>query len=224
MLSHYLYFLKCCFWIKICNLVLLLNYIPFFVAVNQSLSIGAASEFRYCNLVLLYNGPKGRPNNLPQPAWRLVELFFWSDLSWSRADLCHNSYVSSTHFCLLSTMPSCTRYQHRNWTYYSQCIIQNKHAQIICNIRPNRFSSHLWLFIFFEFWIICTDQIISWGVVFNENKTMLTDSLLIWALSTICLGIWECARGAPQQLAISMVPCGAILLVRFELITSRSLS
>jgi hypothetical protein len=27
------------------------------------------------------NGPKGRPNNLPQPAWHLAELFFWSDLS-----------------------------------------------------------------------------------------------------------------------------------------------
>jgi hypothetical protein len=27
------------------------------------------------------NGPKGRPNNLPQPAWRLAELFFRSDLS-----------------------------------------------------------------------------------------------------------------------------------------------
>ena len=26
-------------------------------------------------------GPKGRPNNLQQPARRLVELFFWSDLS-----------------------------------------------------------------------------------------------------------------------------------------------
>jgi hypothetical protein len=28
-----------------------------------------------------FNGPKGRPNNLPQPAWRLAGLFFWSDLS-----------------------------------------------------------------------------------------------------------------------------------------------
>ncbi len=56
------------------------------------------------------NGPKGRPNNLPQPSWCLPELFFWSDLSWSRADLCSNSYVISTHFCLLSTMPLCTRY------------------------------------------------------------------------------------------------------------------
>ncbi len=26
-------------------------------------------------------GPKGHPNNLPQPAWRLAELFFWSGLS-----------------------------------------------------------------------------------------------------------------------------------------------
>ncbi len=28
-------------------------------------------------------GPEGRPNNLPQPAWRITELFFWSDTSWS---------------------------------------------------------------------------------------------------------------------------------------------
>ena len=26
-------------------------------------------------------GPEECPNNLPQPAWRLAELFFWSDLS-----------------------------------------------------------------------------------------------------------------------------------------------
>ncbi len=80
--------------------------------------------------------------------------------------------------------------QHMNWTYCSQRIIQNKHAQIICNIRPNRFSSHLWLFVFFKFWIICTDQLISQGFVLNENKTVLTDSLSFWALSTVCLGIW----------------------------------
>ncbi len=55
-------------------------------------------------------GPKGCPNILPQPAWRLVELFFWSNLSWSWEDLCANSYVISMHFCLLSTMSSCTRY------------------------------------------------------------------------------------------------------------------
>ncbi len=55
-------------------------------------------------------GPEGRPNNLPQPALRLAELFFWSDLSWLRADLCANSYVISTRFSLLSTLPSCTRY------------------------------------------------------------------------------------------------------------------
>ncbi len=58
----------------------------------------------------LFHGPEGRPNNLPQPAWGLTELFFWSDLSWLWADLCTNSYVISTRFSLLSTMPSCTRY------------------------------------------------------------------------------------------------------------------
>jgi hypothetical protein len=29
----------------------------------------------------MFDGPEGHPNNLPQPAWRLAELFFWSDLS-----------------------------------------------------------------------------------------------------------------------------------------------
>ncbi len=56
------------------------------------------------------NGPKGRPNNLPQPAWCLTELFFWSDLSWSRAYLCSNFYVISTRFSLLGAVTSCTRY------------------------------------------------------------------------------------------------------------------
>ncbi len=59
---------------------------------------------------LLDDGPKGHPNNLPQPAWRLAELFFGSDMSWSQADLCANSYVISAHFSLLSKLPSCMRY------------------------------------------------------------------------------------------------------------------
>ncbi len=50
------------------------------------------------------------PHNLPHSAWHFAELFFWSNLSWSRADLCANSFVISTHFSLLGTMPSCTRY------------------------------------------------------------------------------------------------------------------
>jgi hypothetical protein len=75
----------------------------------------------YCNFIQndckldfkqedITNGPEGHPNNLPQPAWRLAELFFWSDMSRSRADLCANSYVISTCFSLLSKLPSCTRY------------------------------------------------------------------------------------------------------------------
>ncbi len=55
-------------------------------------------------------GPKGCPNNLSQPAWRLAELFFWSDMSWSQANLCAYSYVISTHFSFLSKLPSCTHY------------------------------------------------------------------------------------------------------------------
>jgi hypothetical protein len=61
-------------------------------------------------LTWLYSGPKGHPNNLPQPAWCLAELFFWSDISWLRADLCANSYVISMRFSLLSKLPSCTHY------------------------------------------------------------------------------------------------------------------
>jgi hypothetical protein len=59
---------------------------------------------------LLFYGPEGRPNNLPQPAWRLAKLFFWLDMSWSRADLCANSYVISTRFSLLSKLPLCMHY------------------------------------------------------------------------------------------------------------------
>ncbi len=68
------------------------------------------SHFLQCNLHEKYDGPKRCPNNLPQPAWRLAELFFWSDMSWSRADLWANSYVISMHFSLLSKLSSCTRY------------------------------------------------------------------------------------------------------------------
>ncbi len=53
---------------------------------------------------------KWSPNNLPQPAWCLTELFFPSDLSWLQADLCANFYVISTCLSILSTMPLCTRY------------------------------------------------------------------------------------------------------------------
>ncbi len=55
-------------------------------------------------------GPEGRPNNLPQPAWRLAELFFRSDLSWLQADLCADSYVISMRFSLLGMATSCTHY------------------------------------------------------------------------------------------------------------------
>ncbi len=67
-------------------------------------------KMKMVNIAPMCNGPKGCPNNLPQPAWCLTELFFWSDLSWSWADLCANSYVISTRFSLLSTMTSCTLY------------------------------------------------------------------------------------------------------------------
>ncbi len=76
-------------------------------------------------------GPKVRPNNLPQPAWRLAELFFWSDMSWSRADLCANSYVISTRSSLLSKLPSCTCYI----SYVGiECIIHNLLFRIVRNM------------------------------------------------------------------------------------------
>ncbi len=59
--------------------------------------------------IINFNGPEGCPNNL-QSAWHLAELVFWSDLSWSRADLWANSYVISTRFSLLSRFTLCTHY------------------------------------------------------------------------------------------------------------------
>ncbi len=102
-------------------------------------------------------GPEGRPNNL-QSAWRLVELFFWSDLSWSQADLCADSYLISTCFSLLSTMPLCTHYISyvgilriiHNALFRISIILDNM------AIRPYRFSSYLWLFVFFDFYITYT--------------------------------------------------------------------
>ncbi len=38
--------------------------------------------------------------------------------------------------------------------------------------------------------VFLNELYVSHGVVFNENKTVLADSLSIWVLSTICLGIW----------------------------------
>ncbi len=40
-------------------------------------------------------------------------------------------------------------------------------ARIIRNIRPNIFSSHLWLFLLLDFWIISTDLLISWNILFK---------------------------------------------------------
>ncbi len=106
-------------------------------------------------------GLEGRPNNL-QSAWCLAELFFWSDLSWSRANLYANSYEISTHFSLLSTMPWCTHYisyvgilQIIHNVLFRISIIFNNMA-----MQPYRFSSYLWLFVFFDFWITCTYHLI----------------------------------------------------------------
>ncbi len=104
---------------------------------------------------------EGRPNNL-QSAWRLAGLFFWSDLSWLQADLCANLYVFSTHFSLLSNPPSCSRYISYVGILH---IIHNVlfRISIIFNnmaIRPYRFSSYLWFFVFFDFWITCTYSLI----------------------------------------------------------------
>ncbi len=99
------------------------------------------------------DGPKGRPNNLPQPAWRLAELFFQSELSWLRADLCANSYVISTRFSLFGGDTTCTHYI----SYVGiERIIQFGIIRIydnidICRIRHYRFSTYLWLLVFFDF-------------------------------------------------------------------------
>ncbi len=69
------------------------------------------SKLALCFIRRSLNGPEGCPNNLPQPSWRLAELFFWSDLSWLQADLWANSYVIFTRFSLLGTPTLCTRYR-----------------------------------------------------------------------------------------------------------------
>ncbi len=142
--------------------------------------------------------PKGRPNNLPQPAWRLAELFFWSDLSWLGADLCANSDVISTRFSFFGGDTMGTRYI----SYVGiEHIIQFRIIRIynnidICRIRHYRFSTYLWLFIFFNFLITCTYHLILFLVfhlmvfVFNEKKIVSSDSLSTWVLSTFCLGLW----------------------------------
>ncbi len=75
-----------------------------------NLYLGMAPRARSWSQNMLCDGPEGRPNSLPQPAWHLAELFFWSDMSWLRADLCPNSYVISTCFSFLSKLPLCTCY------------------------------------------------------------------------------------------------------------------
>ncbi len=108
------------------------------------------------------DGPKGRPNNLPQPAWRLTELFFWSDMSWLRADFCANSYAIFICFSLFGGDTTCTHYI----SYIGiERIIPFRIIRIcdnidICRIRHYKFSTHLWLFIFFNFWITCTYRLI----------------------------------------------------------------
>ncbi len=74
------------------------NFFTFLLTLKWGLSVS------------MIMGPRSRPPNNLQSAWCLAELFFRSDLSWSRADLCPNSYVISTRFSLLSSLPSCTHY------------------------------------------------------------------------------------------------------------------
>ncbi len=142
------------------------------------------------------NGPEGHPNNL-QSAWHLTELFFWSDLSWLQAGLYSNSYVISTRFSLLSSLPSCTCYIsyvgilciNHNVLFRISIIFDNM------AIRPYRFSSYLWLFVFFWFlnhMYLSPDRFFWYFIslcVFNENKIVSSDSLLAWVLYTVCLGL-----------------------------------
>ncbi len=53
---------------------------------------------------------QGAPQQLATTSMAPRGAILWSDLSWSQADLCANSYVIYTRFSPLSTLPSCTRY------------------------------------------------------------------------------------------------------------------
>ncbi len=165
------------------------------------------SCFRYFKqlffLSCIIHGPEGHPNNLPQPAWRLTELFFWSDLSWSRADLCANSYVISTHFSLLSMLPLCTRYI----SYIG--ILRIIHKILFRMIRlhdnelgPTDFQLTCYCSFFFDFWITCTYCLIlffdisSHGVFFNEKSLCHQIvfppeffPLFAWVYDNICYGL-----------------------------------
>ncbi len=140
------------------------------------------------------NGPEGHPNNLPQPAWRLAELFFWSDMSWLRADLCANSHVISTCFSFLSKLPSCMHYI----SYVGiERIIHNLLFRIICNILfvelgPTGFNLlvivHIFLFLNNMYLLPQFCLVIHFMVFFNQNKIVLSDSFLTSVLSTVSLG------------------------------------
>ncbi len=139
MLSHYLHSKRCCYEIQALTLVLLRNI---FV-------------FHWCCSWIQINGPEGRPNNLPQPAWQLAELFFWSDLSWLQADLCADSYVTSTHFSLLGMATLRMRYI----SYVGiEHIIHNQiiHNMLFVELGPTSFqvSCNCTYFSIFEYHVL----------------------------------------------------------------------
>ncbi len=148
----------------------------------------------YIDQSLVSNGPKGGPYNLPQPAWHLGGLFFWSDMSWLRADLCANSYVISMRFCLLSKLPSCTCYI----SYVGiERIIHNLLFRIIRNmlfveLGPTGFqvvTVRIFLFLNNMNLLPRFCLIIHFMCFFNQNKIVLSDSFSTSVLSTVCLGI-----------------------------------
>ncbi len=148
------------------------------------------------------DGPEGRLNNL-QSAWHLVELFFWSDLSWLRADLCANFYVTSTCFSLLSSPPSCTRYI----SYVGILrIIHNvlfKISIIFDNmaIRPYRFSSYLWLFVFFDFWIQAPME---WELIPEY-----------WVNICPCVRLFVCLSVCPHGITVGMLILVFLIFTRY---------
>jgi hypothetical protein len=81
----------------------------------------------------------------------------------------------------------------------------------------------------YRYWHFCTLVQYQYGHIplpglgFINGSSTGIGIFVLWFIISIGAGHYWWAPGAPQQLAISMVPCGAILLVRFELIASRSL-
>ncbi len=63
-----------------------------------------------CKIYEFIYWARGAPQQLAATSMVPHGAILWSDLSWSRADLCTNSYVNSTRFSLLAMKLLCTHY------------------------------------------------------------------------------------------------------------------